>query len=120
LQPVSVSDGSQKTVLHMGDPEPGDIVVARDGRLYWTCKSAGVILTQFNGETHVLLLDLDSPVGIALDHKERALFFTEVPTPGIPGSDWGPQHRQTPGSWNHAGRFNQRRRSGADRRNCRS
>jgi sugar lactone lactonase YvrE len=86
---VAVFDGSQKTILHMGEPEPTDIVVARDGRLYWTCKSAGVILTQFEGETSVLLSDLDNPVGIALDHKERALYFTEVPTPGVPGSQGG-------------------------------
>ncbi len=86
---VSVFDGVTKTILHMGEPEPTDIVVARDGRLYWTCKSAGVILTQFQGETRVLLSDLDNPVGIALDHKERALFFTEVPTPGVPGSAGG-------------------------------
>lgn len=86
---VSVFDGTTKTILHMGEPEPTDIVVTRDGQLYWTCKSAGVILTQFRGETQVLLSDLDSPVGIALDHKERALFFTEVPTPGVPGSAGG-------------------------------
>jgi hypothetical protein len=86
---VSVFDGSQKTVLHMGEPEPTDIVVARNGRLYWTCKSAGVILTQFKGETSVLLSGLDHPVGIALDHKHRNLYFTEVPTPGIPGSQGG-------------------------------
>jgi hypothetical protein len=86
---VSVFDGSRKTVLHMGEPEPTDIVVGRDGRLFWTCKTAGVILTQFRGETHVLLSSLDHPVGIALDHKERALFFTEVPTPGIRGSEGG-------------------------------
>jgi hypothetical protein len=86
---VSVFDGSQKTVLHMGEPEPTDIVVARDGRLFWTCKSAGVILTRHKGETSVLLSGLDHPVGIALDHRNRALYFTEVPTPGIPGSQGG-------------------------------
>lgn len=86
---VSVFDGSRKTVLHMGEPEPVDIVVGRNGRLFWTCKTAGVILTQFQGETTVLLSGLDSPVGIALDHKDRALFFTEVPTPGVPGSAGG-------------------------------
>jgi exosome complex RNA-binding protein Rrp4 len=86
---VSVFDGSQKTVLHMGEPEPVDIVVGRNGRLFWTCKTAGVILTQFQGETTTLLSGLDNPVGIALDHKERALFFTEVPTPGVPGSAGG-------------------------------
>jgi hypothetical protein len=86
---VSVFDGSQKTVLHMGEPEPSDIVVARNGRLFWTCKTAGVILTQFQGETHTLLSGLDNPVGIALDHKERGLYFTEVPTPGVSGLQGG-------------------------------
>jgi DNA-binding beta-propeller fold protein YncE len=82
---VAVFDGTTKTILHMGEPEPTDIVVARNGRLYWTCKSAGVILEQSNGETRVLLAGLDHPTGIALDHRGEKLFFTEVPTPGVPG-----------------------------------
>lgn len=86
---VSVFDGSRKTILSMGEPEPVDVVVGRDGRLFWTCKSAGVILTRFNGQTSLLLSNLDNPVGIALDHKGRSLFFTEVPTPGVPGSEGG-------------------------------
>lgn len=86
---VAVFDGSTKTVLHMGEPEPTDIVVSRKGRLYWTCKSAGVILEQSHGETRVLLSGLDHPTGIALDHKGEKLFFTEVPTPGVPGRAGG-------------------------------
>jgi DNA-binding beta-propeller fold protein YncE len=86
---VAVFDGTTKTILHMGEPEPTDIVVARNGRLYWTCKSAGVILEQSNGETRVLLAGLDHPTGIALDHKGEKLFFTEVPTPGVPGRSGG-------------------------------
>jgi streptogramin lyase len=86
---VAVFDGTTKTILHMGEPEPTDIVVARNGRLYWTCKSAGVILEQSGGETRVLLAGLDHPTGIALDHKGEKLFFTEVPTPGVPGPDGG-------------------------------
>ncbi len=82
---VSVFDGMTQTVLHMGEPEPTDIVVAKDGRLYWTCKSAGVILTQAGGETRVLLGGLNKPTGIALDHKDRLLYFTEVPQPGVGG-----------------------------------
>ena len=34
------------TPLHMGEPEPVNIALDRDGTLYWTCKSAGVILEQ--------------------------------------------------------------------------
>lgn len=81
-------DGSTD-VLHMGEPEPVDIAVAKDGDLYWTCKSAGVILKQSGGITTALLTGLDHPVGIALDHKDRNLYFTEVPTPGVGGGMGG-------------------------------
>jgi sugar lactone lactonase YvrE len=86
---VSVTDGNTKVILHQGEPEPTDVVVSRSGRLYWTCKSAGVLLQRVNGETSVLLEGLDHPVGIALDHKGETLYFTEVPTPGVPGSAGG-------------------------------
>lgn len=82
---VSVFDGTTQTVLHMGEPEPTDIAVAKDGTLYWTCKSAGVILTQYAGVTRVLVAGLNKPSGIALDHKDQRLFFTEVPQPGVAG-----------------------------------
>jgi DNA-binding beta-propeller fold protein YncE len=86
---VVAFDGTSKTVLHMGEPEPVDVVVARNGDLYWTCRTAGVILKQSQGETRVLLGGLDQPVGLAIDHKGERLYFTEVPTPGVPGSDGG-------------------------------
>ena len=35
---------SVKVLVHSGDPEPTDISVARNGNLYWTCSSAGVIV----------------------------------------------------------------------------
>ena len=31
-------------VIHRGDPEPTDVAVARNGNVYWTCSSAGVIV----------------------------------------------------------------------------
>ncbi len=86
---VSVTDGNTKVILHQGEPEPTDIVVSRNGSLYWTCKSAGVILRRAHGETSVLVAGLNHPVGIALDHKGETLYFTEVPTPGVPGSAGG-------------------------------
>ena len=86
---VSVTDGTTKVILHQGEPEPTDIVVARNGNLYWTCKTAGVILQRVNGEASVLLAGLTSPVGIALDHNGETLYFTEVPTPGVPGNAGG-------------------------------
>lgn len=90
MNTVNVTDGETVDVLTLGEPEPTDIVVSRNGTTYWTCKSAGVILTRTAGGTVSLLLnELDSPTGIALDHQGRNLYFTEVPTPGMPGSQGG-------------------------------
>ncbi len=90
LNSVSVFDGDVTTVLHVGEPEPTDIVVDRDGDLYWTCKSAGVILRQDNdGITTVLVKDLPKPTGIAIDRQGRNLYWTEVPNPGVSGANGG-------------------------------
>ncbi len=86
---VSVFDGTTQTVLHMGEPEPVDIAVAKNGDLYWTCRTAGVIRKQSGGVTTLFMSGLDHPVGIAIDHKDARLYFTEVPTPGVPGSAGG-------------------------------
>ena len=40
---------SVKTLVHAGDPEPTDITVAKNGKLYWTCTSAGVIVEAARG-----------------------------------------------------------------------
>jgi hypothetical protein len=34
----------QVSVINQGDPEPTDVAVARNGRVYWTCTVAGVIV----------------------------------------------------------------------------
>jgi sugar lactone lactonase YvrE len=86
---VSVIRGNDKLVISMGEPEPTDVVVARNGDLYWTCKTAGVILRQSDGATTLLRAGLDAPGGIALDHKGEVLYFTEVPTPGVSGANGG-------------------------------
>lgn len=88
---VAFAIGTSTVVLHMGEPEPVDIVVSRDGDAYWTCRSAGVILERSaaDGQTRVLLEGLQKPVGIALDHASRNLYFTEVPTPGVGGMNGG-------------------------------
>ena len=87
---VSVFDGTKTTVLHMGEPEPSDIVVDGDGTFYWTCKTAGVILEQKGtGATTVLLKGLNKPTGIALNKKGDRLYWTEVPTPGVSGKNGG-------------------------------
>jgi sugar lactone lactonase YvrE len=88
---VSVIHGLGKFVISTGEPEPVDVVVSRRGDLYWTCKSAGVILrrSMATGAITPLLTGLASPTGIALDHKGETLVFTEVPDPGVPGSQGG-------------------------------
>ncbi len=73
------------TTLHMGEPQPVNIAVGRDGSLYWACLSAGVILKRDpNGVTTEFIIHLPSPSGIAVDRK-GTLYFTEVPMPGVPG-----------------------------------
>ena len=91
MNSVNFAIGNQTYPLHMGEPEPTDIVVSRDGDLYWTCKSAGVILTRSGstGELSPLLDELDKPTGIAIDADGRNLYWTEVPTPGVAGKDGG-------------------------------
>ncbi len=89
LNTVSVIRGEGKSVISMGEPEPVDVVVARNGDLFWTCKSAGVILYRSKGRTAVLKAGLNAPNGIALDHKNQVLYFTEVPTPGLAGDQGG-------------------------------
>jgi hypothetical protein len=90
MNTVSVSDGITTTVLTMGEPEPTDIAVDRNGNAYWTCKTANVILKRSpDGVVSLLLANLNRPVGIALDHSGENLYWTEVPTPGIPGSMGG-------------------------------
>jgi len=87
---VNVSNGNDVTVLTVGEPEPTDIAVAPNGDAYWTCKSAGVILRRSAaGIVSLFRSGLASPMGIAIDHKGENLYFTEVPTPGVSGSNGG-------------------------------
>ena len=83
--------GLGKFVISAGEPEPVDVVVSRRGDVYWTCKSAGVILERSieTGAVTPLLTGLASPTGIALDHKGETLVWTEVPTPGVSGASGG-------------------------------
>ncbi len=83
---VNVSDGEDIEVLTIGEPEPTDIVVSKNGDAYWTCKSAGVILERTaDGVVSLVKNNLQMPTGIAIDKQGRNLFFTEVPTPGLSG-----------------------------------
>ena len=88
---VNFAFGTNVVVLHMGEPEPVDIVVGKDGDLYWTCRTAGVILKRSadDGQTSLVLNGLAKPTGITIDREGRNLFFTEVPTPGVSGANGG-------------------------------
>ena len=87
----STSDGLTMQTLLMGEPEPVEITVAPNGDLYWTCRSAGVILMRSaaDGSVHEFLTGLKKPTGTTIDHKGRNLYFTEVPTPGVSGANGG-------------------------------
>ena len=87
----STSDGVKIETLHMGEPEPVEITVARNGDLYWACRSAGVILKRSaqDGTVSEFITGLSKPTGITIDRKGRNLYFTEVPTPGVSGANGG-------------------------------
>ncbi len=87
---ISPLDPQNPTVLSMGEPEPADVAASREGTLYWTCRTAGVILTRSpQGAIALLLSDLDQPNGIALDEQRGILYWTELPTPGVSGAQGG-------------------------------
>ena len=82
--------GSGRIVnLTTGEPEPTNLTLDKHGNLYWTCKSAGVILTRSRrGEVSLFLSGLEQPSGIAADRWDN-LYFTQLPTPGLPGNMGG-------------------------------
>lgn len=87
---VSVSDGEIISLISDGEPAPTDIVISKNGTAYWTCNTAGVILKRSPaGVITLLLSDLDAPTGIALNRNGSRLYFTEIPTPGVSGTEGG-------------------------------
>lgn len=87
---VSVSNGTTTTTISDFEPDPTDIIIADNGYSYWTCKTAGVIVSRSPaGVVEVMLTGLNSPTGIALNGDGSRLFFTEVPTPGLSGANGG-------------------------------
>lgn len=78
-----------KDISGLGEPEPIDIGIGADGVLYWTCRTAGVIVVRTpDGKVAPFLTGLDHPTGITADLFGN-VFFTEVPTPGVKGTDGG-------------------------------
>ncbi len=77
-------------VINMGEPEPLNLAIDLDDNLYWTCRTAGVILRR-DGVTCAitpLLTDLDRPTGLTTDYFGN-IFYTELPTPGVAGPAGG-------------------------------
>lgn len=75
--------------IHQGEPDPRNLAFGSDGSLYWTCKSAGVILERKrNGSIAPLLTNLPNPSGVAVD-RWGTVFYTTLPTPGVPGTMGG-------------------------------
>lgn len=85
---INISSG-RVTLLTMGEPEPTNLALDCRGQLYWTCKSAGVILERNRrGKVTPFLTGLAQPSGIAVDRWSR-VYFTSLPTPGVSGSQGG-------------------------------
>lgn len=88
VKSLNIEDGTI-TTLHEGEPEPTNLALDHCENLYWTCKSAGVILERNDkGVTTPLLTGLKKPSGIALDRRGN-VYFTQLPTPGVPGTAGG-------------------------------
>src|SRR5262249_32172349 len=78
--------GGEMLTIATGEPEPTFLALNKQHRLYWTCKSAGVILTtDFRNGISTLLSDLNHPSGIAVDRWNN-VYFTTLPTPGLAAS----------------------------------
>ena len=79
-----------QTLLHMGEPDPQNIALDKFGNVFWTCRSAGVILRQSADgmTTGPILENLLRPTGISVDLHGN-VYFTQVPTPGVPGNMGG-------------------------------
>ena len=87
VKELKLGNGAIRTI-HQGEPEPVNIAVDEWGILYWTCKSAGVILEQAprppSAMAMPVLTGLAKPSGIALDRRGN-IYFTQLPTPGVAG-----------------------------------
>lgn len=81
---VNVRSGGSIQVIETGMPEPLHIAMS-GSRVFWTCRTAGVIFERGVGPIQTML---DRPTGLAADDN-GTLWFTELPTPGMPGSMGG-------------------------------
>ena len=86
VKELNLRSGAISTI-HQGEPNPVNITIDHCDVLYWTCKTAGVILESgaYPGATAAkLLTGLTKPSGIAVD-RDGKVYYTELPTPGVAG-----------------------------------
>lgn len=82
-------DGSLVTVS-MGEPEPVNVTADGSGNLYWTCRTAGVIRRRDrSGSVRTWRTALHAPTGVSAPVGSARVYYTQVPTPGVPGSRGG-------------------------------
>ena len=80
---VRVRDGQTGTIsmIAMNEPEPVNLAILGND-VYWTCRTAGVIVRRQNGTNAVWQMGLSSPSGIA-PAPNGDLVITQIPTPGM-------------------------------------
>lgn len=92
---LKISNRGIRTISE-GEPYPSNLAVDCQGKVFWTCKTAGVILQYTRGGGRSFFLPpnpmdpnasfLLSPNGIAVD-KNGDVLFTEIPMPGTSGAN---------------------------------
>lgn len=92
------SDAYAISTLRAGQPHllvstgrrPTAIAASADGDVYWVSAEEGLLHHLGpDGRSEVLLRGLERPGALALDPGGRAIYFTEVPTPGVAGDAGG-------------------------------
>lgn len=88
---VSLKDAGTGQIVRVSTGEPEPVNLAMDpstGAIYWTCRSAGVILRRLGGQITVVRRGLEQPSGISAPGNGR-LYITQLPTPGVSGANGG-------------------------------
>ena len=82
-------DSGEIENITTGEPEPTNLAVASDGDVYWTCKSAGVILRLMEDSgVSLFASNLNAPSGITVFRRNTSS-TPKCRRPGVPGSQGG-------------------------------
>lgn len=74
------------SVIETGMPEPLNLAI-HGTDVFWTCRTAGVIFQRTATSNQIYMQGLNRPTGIYA--TSDAVYVTQVPTPGVPGSQGG-------------------------------